>query len=305
MNGSVVILAIMAISVLEELKANLRNENVSLEQLLNIFCHEEFMRRLSVSNFRDNLILKGDLLLYYISGFTTSPIVNAEYLLKNYSNDLVSIKKLVNEIILHPFNDAPVVFEIKSLEVIDEIRVYNVVRANLIGIIEGTSTYFNLDFKVGDIIVPSPEERTLPVLINEFESPVILTYSLESTVSEKLDMVISSTESTSQMKDIYDMYYLANTFDFEGRKLQEAIYETLTNRGTTYEKNSITAILRLDKDSEIKRCWEVYCKDTLKYELDFTDVLNKIIEFTLPPYMSMITEGEFFKNWCCKNGKYI
>ncbi len=50
-------------------------------------------------------------------------------------------------------------------------------------------------------------------------------------------------EATGRMKDFYDIYYLAMTFDFDGRKLQEAIYETLTNRGTPYEKDSITTLL--------------------------------------------------------------
>ena len=36
-------------------------------------------------------------------------------------------------------------------------------------------------------------------------------------------------EATGRMKDFYDIYYLAMTFDFDGRKLQEAIYETLMN----------------------------------------------------------------------------
>ena len=29
------------------------------------------------------------------------------------------------------------------------------------------------------------------------------------------------------MKDFYDIYYLSRTFDFDGAKLQSAIYETL------------------------------------------------------------------------------
>ncbi|WP_132995353.1 nucleotidyl transferase AbiEii/AbiGii toxin family protein [Sporanaerobacter acetigenes] len=46
------------------------------------------MRRLSESKYKENLILKGGFLLYSISGFTTRPTVDADYLLKNYSNDL-------------------------------------------------------------------------------------------------------------------------------------------------------------------------------------------------------------------------
>ncbi|HHX75038.1 MAG: nucleotidyl transferase AbiEii/AbiGii toxin family protein [Thermoanaerobacterales bacterium] len=62
---------------------------------------------------------------------------------------------------------------------------------------------FSIDFGIGDVIVPSPVERTLPALLPEFAEPKILTYSLESTVAEKLDAIISLMEATSRMKDIF------------------------------------------------------------------------------------------------------
>jgi hypothetical protein len=102
-------------------------------------------------------------------------------------------------------------------------------------------------------------------------------------------------EATGRMKDFYDIYYLATTFNFEGRKLQEAIYETLSNRGgTPYEKDSVIVIVRLTKDSKIQKRWDNFCKKILKYELDFTDVVNIIIDFTSPSYQSIIEEDEFF-----------
>lgn len=56
-------------SVLAQLKNESKKKGVSLQQLLNLFCQEEFIRRLSKSNYKENLILKGGLLLYSISEF--------------------------------------------------------------------------------------------------------------------------------------------------------------------------------------------------------------------------------------------
>ena len=153
--------------------------------------------------------------------------------------------------------------------------------------------------------MPSPVERTLSVLLPEFQKPKVLTYSLESTVAEKLDAIISLMEATGRMKDFYDIYYLAINFDFDGRKLQEAIYETLSNRGIPYEKDSIAVIVRLIKDVEVQKRWNNFCKKILRYELDFYHVVNTIIEFTSPPYNAMIKEDEFFKEWSSKYRKYI
>lgn len=88
-------MADIAASVLAKLKNKSRKEGIQLQQLLNLFCQEEFIRRLSQSRYRDNLILKGGFLLYSISEFTARPTVDADYLLKNYSNKLGSIELLV------------------------------------------------------------------------------------------------------------------------------------------------------------------------------------------------------------------
>lgn len=295
----------IAASVLAKLKNKARQQGIPLQQLINLFCQEEFIRRLSRSIYKNNLVLKGGFLLYSMSGFTTRPTVDADYLLKNYSNDIDAIEKLIKEVVYLPNNNDFLEFEIRGLETINEVKEYHGIRVNLTGIIGRTRTPFSIDFGVGDIIVPSAVERTLPVLLTEFEAPEILTYSLESTVAEKLDAIISLMEATGRMKDFYDIYYLAITFDFDGRKLQEAIYETLTNRARPYEKDSVSVISRLVDDSEIQKRWNNFCKKILKYELDFSDVVNTIISFISPPYESIIHEDEFFKSWSCKDERYI
>jgi hypothetical protein len=195
--------------------------------------------------------------------------------------------------------------QIRNLETISEFKEYPGIRVNLIGIIGKTKTPFSIDFGIGDIVIPSPVERTLPVLLSEFQKPRIFTYSLESTVAEKIDAIIFLMEVTGRMKDFYDIYYIATSFDFEGRKLQEAIYETLTNRSRAYERNSITDIMRLTKNIKIQRRWNNFCDKVLNYELDFTDIVKVIIDFILPPYEAIIEEDEFFKNWSCQTKGYI
>jgi len=224
--------------------------------------------------------------------------------LKNYSNDLESIEKLVKEIINIPNNNDFLEFQIRGLEVISEVKKYHGIRVNLTGLIGKTRTPFSIDFGIGDVIVPSAVERTLPVLLEELEKPEILTYSLESTVAEKLDAIISLMEATGRMKDFYDIYYLATTFDFEGRKLQEAIYETLSNRARAYEEDSVTVTSRLKEDIDIQKRWKNFCKKVLKYELDFSHVIEVIINFTLLPYIAMIHEDEFLKNWRYEKREY-
>lgn len=292
-------------SVLAKLKNKSKEQGISLQQLINLFCQEEFIRRLSQSSYKNNLILKGGFLLYSISGFTTRPTVDADYLLINHSNDIYTIEKLIVNIISPPNENDFLKFKIRNIEKITEFREYTGVKVNLTGNIGKTKTPFSIDFGVGDIIVPSAVRRTLPVILSEFESPTIMTYSLESTIAEKLDAIISLMEATGRMKDFYDIYYLATTFDFDGRKIQKAIYKTLTNRSRSYQKDAVAIISRLVHDSEIQKRWNNFCNKILKYKLDFDLVVNVIIDLTLPPYEAITLKEKFLKCWSHKNKKYI
>ena len=70
----------------------------------------------------------------------------------------------------------------------------------------------------------------IPTQLPDFESPTVNTYSVETTVAEKLDAILSLMEFSSRMKDYYDLYYIANKFDFDGGVLTEALRKTFANR---------------------------------------------------------------------------
>lgn len=119
-----------------------------------------------------------------------------------------AVEKLVKQIISSSGKNDFIQFEIRKLETIREIRKYPGISIYLIGSIGRVKIPFSIDFGVGDVVIPSPVERTLLVMLPEFEKPMIFTYSLESTMSEKLDAIISLMEATSRMKDFFDIYYL-------------------------------------------------------------------------------------------------
>lgn len=74
-----------------------------------------------------------------------------------------------------------------GFEEITPQRKYKGISFKLIGKIKNTETHFNVDFSIGDVIVPKPEKRTIQTQLDSFTSPEISTYSLESTVAEKFD----------------------------------------------------------------------------------------------------------------------
>ncbi len=298
-------MADLAASTLAKLKMKAQEQNLPFQQMLILFCQEEILRKISKSKYNNNIILKGGLLIYSLSNFSCRPTIDADYLLTGCSNNIKDIQNMVNDIINIPTENKFISYEVKNFKKIAEQRKYNGIRANLIGKIKNTRTHLSIDFAVGDIVVPPSQKQFLPVILSDFKKPNIFTYSLESVISEKLDAIISRMETTSRMKDFYDIYYLAKNYDFDGRKLQEAIYRTLSKRGTPYEKDSVYVINRLGDDDIIIKRWKNFCKNVLRKKLDIIKVLNLITDFLSPPYFAIVQEDEFFGHWNSEIESYI
>ena len=65
---------------------------------------------------------------------------------------------------------------------------------------------------VSRYIVPKPIEREIPTQLDGFSAPVVLTYSLDSIVAEKLDTIIARMNMNSSMKDFYNCKGIAVRF---------------------------------------------------------------------------------------------
>lgn len=103
------------------------------------------------------------------------------------------------------------------------------------------------------------------------------------------------------MKDFYDIYYLSRTFDFEGEKLQAAIFETLQRRGTPYDKDSFKRIVALAEDEDIQKRWKYFLKNIKDNTLEFSVVIAEIQTFLKPVFDAIISEQEYIVNWNYNN----
>ena len=220
-------MADIAASVLARLRNKAKAAGISYQQCLQLFMQEEFLRKLSKSGYEDALILKGGLFIYTLTNFESRATVDVDFLLRSVSNSLEEVQALIMKILAVPTGNDYIEMTAKGFEKISPQRKYHGISTQIIGKIKNVRVPFNVDIGVGDVIVPCAEERTIHTQLPDFEAPVIMTYSLESTIAEKFDAILQRFELTGRMKDFYDIYNLARTFDFDGAKLQTAISRTL------------------------------------------------------------------------------
>lgn len=174
---------------------------------------------------------------------------------------------MLEEIIAVPTENEFVTFEITDVAPIAVAKKYAGISASLVAHIKNTRTPFSIDFGVGDVIVPKQEKRKIPTQLDGFEAPTVNTYSLETTVAEKLDAILSLMEFSSRMKDYYDLYYLANKFDFDGATLTEALKKTFENRGHKFTVEQFDQVMAFGSDEAMQKKWKAFCRKLIQKQM--------------------------------------
>ena len=298
-------MADIAASVLARLKNKAKESGRSYQLCLQLFCQEEFLRRLEKSKYVENLVLKGGLFLYSLTDFDSRVTVDVDFLLRQIPNTPEQLKGILEEIIaIHTGNDF-VTFEIKDVAPIAVAKKYAGIGASMVSYIKNTRTPFGIDFGVGDIIVPKQEKRKIPTQLDGFVAPTINTYSIETTVAEKIDAILSLMEFSSRMKDYYDIYYPANKFDFDGTTLTKALKKTFENRGHSFTIEQFEQVMSFDNDEVMQKKWKAFVRKIDTKTDDYSTVLKTIKDFLTKPFTAAVKGKEFTEKWPATNGEWI
>lgn len=286
-----------AASVLARLKNKGKQSGRSYQLCLQLFCQEEFLRRLEKSKYAENLVLKGGLFIYAVTDFDSRVTMDVDFLLRRVPNTPEQMKKVLEEIIAISTANDFVTFEIKNIAPIAVAKKYAGIGASLVARIKNTKTPFSIDFGVGDVIVPNQEKRRIPTQLEDFEAPMVNTYSLETTIAEKIDAILSLMEFSSRMKDYYDIYYLANKFDFDGNILSNALRKTFENRGHTFTTEQFEAVMSFDDDESMQKKWKAFSRKIDVKTDNYSIVLRTIQKFLIKPFIAAINEDFFCEHW--------
>ncbi|MBQ9930325.1 MAG: nucleotidyl transferase AbiEii/AbiGii toxin family protein [Oscillospiraceae bacterium] len=290
-------MADMAASVLARLKNKAAESGRSYQLCLQLFCQEEFLRRLEKSKYAENLVLKGGLFIYSLTDFDSRVTVDVDFLLRKIPNTPEQLKAILEEIIAVETGNDFVVFEVKDVAPIAVAKKYAGIGASVVARIKNTKTPFSIDFGVGDVIVPKQEKRKIPTQLSDFDAPTVNTYSVETTIAEKIDAILSLMEFSSRMKDYYDIYYIANKFNFDGKVLTEALKKTFANREHIFTVEQFEQVIGFADDDAMQKKWKAFVRKIDAKTDDYSTVLNTIKAFLAEPFTASIEGKDFSKQW--------
>jgi predicted nucleotidyltransferase component of viral defense system len=258
-----------------------RKEDFGL--LLTRYGLERFLYRLSISPYRDAFVLKGALLLQLWTAETYRPTRDLDLLGRGPSD--INFRKVFSEVCSQDVEDDGLTFlpdKIRVERIRDE-EAYEGVRVRIEPRLGNVRVPLQIDVGLGDAIVPASQELEYPTLL-KFPAPKLHAYSKESVVAEKFEAMVKLGVANSRMKDFYDLWVLAQRFEFESGTLAAAIQATFKTRRTTLPRSSPLALRAEFYELPAKQTqWRAFLrKSGLKADSSLKEIIEVIREFLMP-----------------------
>ncbi len=192
---------------LKDLIRNLSKEKSADAQILmRNYMMERFLERISLSEYRDNFILKGGMLVAAMVGLDARSTMDLDATVKGTNVDITDIEKLIASIITVPIEDG-VTFQLKNIsEIMDEAE-YPGIRVSMTTTFDGVVTPLKIDISTGDAITPREVRYSFKLMLEE-RSIDVWAYNLETVLAEKLETIITRATTNTRMRDFYDIYIL-------------------------------------------------------------------------------------------------
>ena len=230
-------------------------------------------------------------------------------LLGRTENSLEPMVAIVKEVCAQSVDVADgLVFEAGTVigERITEAAEYEGVRLRFQGRLGTARVPMQLDVGFGDIVVPSPVRTKYPTIL-DLPAPELLGYTRESLVAEKLEAMVKLGELNSRMKDFFDIWLLSGSFDFEGRKLADAIATTFKKRGTPIPDDVPVALAEdFASDRHKQAQWAGFVQ---RLKLPDVPSLSAVVEglraFLLPPMHALKSGAQYDLNWIAARGVWL
>lgn len=239
-----------------------KNKNISAALVLQNYMLERFLERVSLSRYHDNYIIKGGFLIASMVGLDSRATMDMDATIKGYPVNEEAIRKMVEDIIAVPVEDA-IHFCLKSVREIREGDEYTGYRVALTADYEKMAVPLKLDITSGDKITPREIEYSYKLMMED-RSIRVLAYNLSTILAEKLETVVSRGDQNTRPRDYYDIYIpsklQAENIDVDS--LKAALSATTAKRGSSELMMQYAEIMRTVKSSDVmKRQWDNYRKD--------------------------------------------
>ena len=278
------------ITTARQLKDLIRNlskkKSADAQILMRNYMMERFLERISLSEYKNQFILKGGMLVAAMVGLDARATMDLDATIKGTNVSVEDVEMIISQIISIPLDDG-VSFRVKQISEIMEEADYPGVRVSMETKFDGVITPLKIDISTGDAITPREIKYNFNLMLED-RTIEVWAYNLETVLAEKLETVISRNITNTRMRDFYDIYILQKLYGEQLKKqvLRNALVATARKRGTLeqIESEDIREIFdEIESSPVMETLWKTYQKN-YSYAADIS--WHIVMEFTRELYQT-------------------
>lgn len=248
-----------------QLKGRLKNlanqHRADARTLMRLYMMERFLERIAVSEYRDNFIIKGGILVTSLIGVALRSTMDIDTTIKNLNLSDEDIRRIIDEICIIDMQD-DVKFQVKQLSQIMDEMDYPGIRVTLNAFLGNMPVPMKLDISTGDVITPREIHHQYKLLLED-RSILLWSYNLETLLSEKLQTVLARGLLNTRMRDFYDLYELFRLYcdKIDIATFKTAFTATCAKRDTKNLLQDATQVItNIQQDNNLMTLWKSYQK---------------------------------------------
>jgi predicted nucleotidyltransferase component of viral defense system len=236
--------------------------HIPAQAVLQNYMLERLLERISISKYRDNVILKGGMLIASLVGISSRTTMDMDTTLKSHPLSEEGIERSFSEICAIPLDDGTA-FQLDHVEPIRSDDEYGGFRVKLLAVYESIRTPLKVDVTTGDALTPGAIRYAFP---SSFEDKLIevWAYNIETILAEKVETILRRSVLNTRPRDFYDVFIIVKTQGhvFDQSLFVKALEATSNNRmslDALADRKRILGTIR--SDVTMRQRWERYCAE--------------------------------------------
>lgn len=266
----------------EQVKGRIKSlakvKNADARVLMRIYMMERFLERVANSEYKDNFIIKGGMLVTAMVGVALRSTMDIDTSIRNQNLSAADSKEIIESITAVELGDG-VRFEIKDIsDIMDEME-YPGIRVTLNAVMDRLITPMKIDISTGDAVTPRAIEYDYKLMFDD-RSIKLWSYNLETILAEKFQTILARSVLNTRMRDFYDIYILLSLYEnkIDRAVFKEAFYATCQKRGTVnLTQNAPAIIVNINEDDTLQKLWVAYQKKySYAEKIQYADIMQGV-----------------------------
>ena len=264
-------------------------DKLDFDALLVRYGVERLLYRLACSPHADRFVLKGAA-LFTAWGAESHRVTRDVDLLGFGLNTATELERVFRAVVSTPVPPDGLAFDPAAIRAqpIKKGAAYLGVRVTGLALLERSRIRLQVDVGFGDAVVPPPVAGMFPSLL-DFPAPELRLYPREVAVAEKFNAMVTLGMTNTRLKDYYDLWYMAQAFDFDGARLRQAITASFAQRRTPLPASLPMSLSTAFAEAPEKQSqWRAFKRKAhvRHHDLELPALMPILVAFLMPPSLT-------------------